>query len=229
MALADGLKTESPTSAIEAPERLYSTPLSWERPQLGVELDPYLPSTDTSYNDPDRQRLLAIALGSGQTPSQVNTTQSTEMDFRFDMNESPNSMTDRRSDEPELKRVPPKQRGVPVRTNSGGIGGQSKEKPKSSDRAAHNDIERKYRTNLKDRIAELRDAIPSLRAIPDDADDMASARAAPKVSKVSNTYQSVYLPDTGLTCLRALFYRRQQNTYINLNGGIAPWLKRTKI
>ncbi|KAK7747076.1 hypothetical protein SLS62_009232 [Diatrype stigma] len=183
MALADGLKTESPTSAIEAPERLYSTPLSWERPQLGVELDSYLPSTNTSYNDPDRQRLLAIALGSGQTPSQVNTNQPTEMDFRFDMNESPNSMTDRRSDEPELQRVPPKPRGVPVRTNSGGIGGQSKEKPKSSDRAAHNDIERKYRTNLKDRISELRDAIPSLRAIPDDADDMASARAAPKVSK----------------------------------------------
>ena len=28
-------------------------------------------------------------------------------------------------------------------------------KPRNSDRAAHNDIERKYRTNLKDRIADL--------------------------------------------------------------------------
>ncbi|EMR69028.1 putative helix-loop-helix dna-binding domain-containing protein [Eutypa lata UCREL1] len=184
MALADGMKTESPSSGIEAPERLYSTPLSWERPQLGVQqMDPYMSTNSPSYNEPqDRQRLLAIAMGSGQTPSQLNTNQPTAMDFRFDMNQSPTTMSDRRSDEPEPKRAPTKPR-MPSRTNSGGIGDRSKDKPKSSDRAAHNDIERKYRTNLKDRIAELRDAIPSLRAIPDDADDMATARAAPKVSK----------------------------------------------
>lgn len=182
MALADGLKTESPTSAIEAPERLYSTPLSWERPQMGVHIDPYLP-TNPSYNDPERQRLLAIALGSGQPqPQQQSTHPPTAMDFRFDMNQSPTTITDRRSNEPEPKRAAPKPR-MPARANSGGIGERPKDKPKSSDRAAHNDIERKYRTNLKDRIAELRDAIPSLRAIPEDADDMASARAAPKVSK----------------------------------------------
>lgn len=185
MALADGMKTESPSSAIEAPERLYSTPLSWERPQLGVQMESYLPSNPSPYsNDSDRQRLLAIALGSGQAPSQLNTNQPTAMDFRFDMNQSPTAMTDRRSNEPEQKRALTKPR-MPTRTNSSGIGDKSKDKPKSSDRAAHNDIERKYRTNLKDRIAELRDAIPSLRAIPDDADDMTTARAAPKVSKVS--------------------------------------------
>ncbi|KAI1257204.1 hypothetical protein MGN70_000243 [Eutypa lata] len=193
MALADGMKTESPSSGIEAPERLYSTPLSWERPQLGVQqMDPYMSTNSPSYNEPqDRQRLLAIAMGSGQTPSQLNTNQPTAMDFRFDMNQSPTTMSDRRSDEPEPKRAPTKPR-MPSRTNSGGIGDRSKDKPKSSDRAAHNDIERKYRTNLKDRIAELRDAIPSLRAIPDDADDMATARAAPKVSKVSGTVECAF-------------------------------------
>ncbi len=183
MALADGMKTESPTSAIEAPERLYSTPLSWERPQPGLHMDPYLPP-NPSYNDPERQRLLAIALGSGQTPAQQTTAQPTGMDFRFDMNQSPTTLNDRRSNEPEQKRPAPKPR-MPSRTNSSGLGEKPKDKPKSSDRAAHNDIERKYRTNLKDRIAELRDAIPSLRAVPDDADDMSTARAAPKVSKVS--------------------------------------------
>ena len=189
MAFADGLKTESPNSAIEAPERLYSTPLSWERPQPGLQqMDPYLPP-NAQYQDPERQRLLAIALGSGQTPPQQQQQQqqqqainpSSAMDFRFDMNPSPNAQFERTS-EPDIKRPIPKPR-APPRANPPPPADKPKDKPKSSDRAAHNDIERKYRTNLKDRISELREAIPSLRAIPDDGDDMASARAAPKVSK----------------------------------------------
>lgn len=66
-----------------------------------------------------------------------------------------------------------------------------KDKAKSGDRAAHNDIERKYRTNLKDRISELRDSVPALRAIPEegveeeeDDDEGAGSRRLPKVSKV---------------------------------------------
>ncbi|KAG6010911.1 hypothetical protein E4U21_002581 [Claviceps maximensis] len=35
-------------------------------------------------------------------------------------------------------------------------------KVRSADRIAHNDVERKYRTNLKDKIAELRAAVPAL-------------------------------------------------------------------
>ncbi|RYP88183.1 hypothetical protein DL770_004688 [Monosporascus sp. CRB-9-2] len=187
MALADGLKTESPTSAIEAPERLYSTPLSWERPQPGLHMDAYLPQ-NIPFNDQERQRLLAIALGSGQTPPQQQLQQQqsvappTGMDFRFGMNQNSNAVEESRSHEPEPKRAAPRPR-MPSRTNSVGSMEKPKEKPKSSDRAAHNDIERKYRTNLKDRIAELRDAIPSLRAIPEDGDDMTSTRVAPKVSK----------------------------------------------
>lgn len=65
-------------------------------------------------------------------------------------------------------------------------GEKSKEKSKSGERAAHNDIERKYRTNLKDKIAELRNAIPSLRTVPEDGadDDEAQQSRAAKVSKV---------------------------------------------
>lgn len=66
-------------------------------------------------------------------------------------------------------------------------GEKHKEKAKSGDRAAHNDIERKYRTNLKDRISELRDSVPALRAIPEEGleedEEEGAASRLPKVSK----------------------------------------------
>lgn len=61
----------------------------------------------------------------------------------------------------------------------------SKAKGKSSDRTAHNDIERKYRTNLKDRIADLRDAVPELRKIQDGAVDDGEEGAPGNRAKVS--------------------------------------------
>ncbi|SPO02687.1 uncharacterized protein DNG_05360 [Cephalotrichum gorgonifer] len=64
---------------------------------------------------------------------------------------------------------------------------KSKEKAKPGDRAAHNDIERKYRMNLKDRISELRDCVPALRTINEEGleedEGSAAAQALPKVSK----------------------------------------------
>jgi len=74
----------------------------------------------------------------------------------------------------------------PSRTNTDD-GTKARDKLKPGDRTAHNDIERKYRTNLKDKIAELRDAVPSLRTIPEDTEDgdTAAPSRAPKVSKVS--------------------------------------------
>ncbi|CAI4219454.1 unnamed protein product [Parascedosporium putredinis] len=64
---------------------------------------------------------------------------------------------------------------------------KGKDKMKSGDRAAHNDIERKYRTNLKDKISELRDAVPALKSIREEGveepeEDTAQQRP-PKVSK----------------------------------------------
>lgn len=86
---------------------------------------------------------------------------------------------------------------------------KGKEKLKTGDRAAHNDIERKYRTNLKDKISELRDSVPALRAIreegADDGDEGSAQQRPPKVSKVSRHRAacSVYV------CL--LFSARQAN------------------
>lgn len=62
------------------------------------------------------------------------------------------------------------------------------ERAKTGDRTTHNDVERKYRTNLKDRIAELRAAIPSLQAQQDGESDGTTNQAAPKVSKVHSTW-----------------------------------------
>lgn len=60
------------------------------------------------------------------------------------------------------------------------------ERARVGDRTTHNDVERKYRTNLKDRIAELRAAIPALQAQHDsDSDGTTTNPTAPKVSKVS--------------------------------------------
>lgn len=71
------------------------------------------------------------------------------------------------------------------RTKSHESGAGAKDKPRSVDRIAHNDVERKYRTNLKDKIAELRDAVPALHP-PQDATGAEQSRSqtAPKVSKV---------------------------------------------
>lgn len=158
-------------------ETLYSTPLSWEPPQPGVRMDSYI-NMGPAFNNPEQRRLLAIAMGTGQAFSPDASRPDAMMDFSFDdITGSPTSSSAR------TRRPHPS-----ARPDSAD---KQKAKPKSSERAAHNDIERKYRTNLKDRISELRDAVPSLRAASEDPDDSsgpAASRSASKVSKVSLHY-----------------------------------------
>ncbi|KAI0129638.1 helix-loop-helix DNA-binding domain-containing protein [Xylariales sp. AK1849] len=188
----DFFKRDSAVQTPDAgPERLYSTPLSWETPQPGLRTDSYF-NVNPSFNDPERQRLLAIAMGSGLAPTNGGSQRPPSMDFTFDMHHSPLSTSDAASNPPEPRRK--NSYSKTSRSNSFRSGqttpnevlDKPKEKPRNSERAAHNDIERKYRTNLKDRIAELREAIPSLRSIPEDHDDDGSpvpVSRAPKVSK----------------------------------------------
>ncbi|ETS77769.1 hypothetical protein PFICI_09831 [Pestalotiopsis fici W106-1] len=180
-----------------APERLYSTPLSWDAPQPGVNTESYF-NINPTFNDPERQRLLAIAMGSGLTQLPAESRNSA-MEFTFDMQHpSPSATSDTTSNPPEPKRRASfavtnsaktsrsNSRSGLITPNEPNESAVKKEKPRNSDRAAHNDIERKYRTNLKDRIADLREAIPSLRSIPEDFDDDGSpvpVSRAPKVSK----------------------------------------------
>lgn len=163
-------------------ETLYSTPLSWDPPQAGVRLENYL-NMNPTFNNPEQRRLLAIAMGTGQTFPTDGNRQDSIMDFNFDELAHSPSTTNSSNNAGQRRKSPNARPQAPVRTDSMD---KSKSKPRSSERAAHNDIERKYRTNLKDRISDLRDAVPSLRAIPEDLDDdspVASSRSAPKVSK----------------------------------------------
>ncbi|ORY61603.1 uncharacterized protein BCR38DRAFT_487351 [Pseudomassariella vexata] len=188
MAFDDSLMKRDPTQPRDvAPERLYSTPLSWEAPQPGVHMDSYL-NLNPTFNDPERQRLLAIALGTGMAPTATNTPgsrPSTSTEFTFEMHHSPASSDSTSNDFEPRRKTPPKS----SRPSQASFATETKEKPKTknSERAAHNDIERKYRTNLKDRISDLREAVPSLRSIPedshDDGDSPVMASRAPKVSK----------------------------------------------
>ncbi|UKZ55225.1 hypothetical protein TrVGV298_009044 [Trichoderma virens] len=74
------------------------------------------------------------------------------------------------------KTVPTKRPSTLSETSSIG-----KEKTKSADRMAHNDVERKYRTNLKDKITELRNAVPALQQVAEGDQDNGQGNA--KVSK----------------------------------------------
>ncbi|KAF5134624.1 Transcription factor CPH2 [Metarhizium anisopliae] len=60
-------------------------------------------------------------------------------------------------------------------------------KARSADRIAHNDVERKYRTNLKDKIAELRAAVPALQTSGGEGDSEGGSaggqQSAAKISK----------------------------------------------
>lgn len=164
-------RTEAAPVPNEVPPRetLYSTPLSWEPPQPGVRMESYI-NMNPAFNNPEQRRLLAIAMGTGQAFSPDGSRPDPIMDFSFDDITSPTSTQPRRPQAPGRSESIDKQ----------------KTKPKSSERAAHNDIERKYRTNLKDRISDLRDAVPSLRATPEELEDdsgAAASRSAPKVSK----------------------------------------------
>ncbi len=137
---------------------LYSTPLSWNRPAPGRR------STNSSqhgngYNggvlSPQQEsKLRDIAMPSqqqqqqqaGQYPASPSSTSSPEADS---MSRKRKSSMD--EDEEEGDDVSP-----PASTNG---------RHPPVKKTAHNMIEKRYRTNLNDKIAALRDSVPSLRVM----------------------------------------------------------------
>lgn len=205
--LADQLSKIDSMPPVEVPQRegLYSTPLSWERPQMGLRLDSMLGLQTPTLSEAEQRRLIAIAMnpttpmgglgnnmganyntfpmfGPGLGTASLSQISNNDLMSAMMATSSSSATT---QPQPSSSSQPPKQ----AKNDKG------KEKPKSADRTAHNDIERKYRTNLKDRIAELRDAVPALRTIPEnsvddgdgdnDGEGSTQAGRGPKVSKVS--------------------------------------------
>ncbi|CAK7214203.1 hypothetical protein SCUCBS95973_002058 [Sporothrix curviconia] len=201
--LADQLSKIDSIAPTEVPQRegLYSTPLSWERPQMGLRLDSMLGLQTPTLSEAEQRRLIAIAMnptpmgGLGNTMGPnfnsfpmfgpgLGTASLGQLSNNNLMSAmmAPSVSTGTQAQPSSSSSTQPAKQ---AKTEKG------KEKLKTADRTAHNDIERKYRTNLKDRIAELRDAVPALRTIPensvDDGDGEGEgsnqAGRGPKVSK----------------------------------------------
>ncbi|KAK0743136.1 hypothetical protein B0T18DRAFT_328731 [Schizothecium vesticola] len=185
----------APPADVPPREGLYSTPLSWERPQPGLRMDSLIGLNQAALNEAEQRRLIAIAMNSG--PSLGGLGANVNLNFGgFNtgfsgvfgqglgfggngLNLDPISPP--KSHAAQYRPMPPKRQGSV--SDKGKEKEKEKEKPKTGERTAHNDIERKYRTNLKDRISELRDAVPALHTIVEDGEDDDSTNRGAKVSK----------------------------------------------
>lgn len=195
MNLADQLSKidSAPPTDVPPREGLYSTPLSWEKPQLGLRMDPLLSLHNVPLNESDQQRLIAIAMNPGSTTGGLGSSLASEYAAQFGSHAfgaplMPPTTTMSHVTNIPSQSTPNFQPSTTRPSAQGSTSEKGKDKSKTGDRTAHNDIERKYRTNLKDKIAELRDSVPALRPIPengvpDDGDGTAQLGRAPKVSK----------------------------------------------
>ncbi|KAH8170935.1 helix-loop-helix DNA-binding domain-containing protein [Sarocladium implicatum] len=131
--------------------------------------------SSTPYlGDEEKLSLLSLALNLGP----LNTSFLPSGPFDYGMSalcrDSPQSSTASEKNTKVNQKSSPKSAGAEKAS--------SKSKARHVDRAAHNDIERRYRTNLKHKIAELRDAIPTL-AGGDDEEGSGAEASSSKVSK----------------------------------------------
>ncbi|KAJ4266367.1 hypothetical protein NW762_004351 [Fusarium torreyae] len=227
-----------PPPEVPPREGLYSTPLSWEKPEPGLRIESNFGMGESPggmnpgfgqsmsgmgnqvLSNDEQRRLLAIAMNTGRTPASYMPASGFGLGFGAglgtglppEFNSSIDSILGTPTGEHSQKQTPTPadstkapSRNQDIKTEASSETGFSsarpglsrtntmttdkgKEKLKPGDRTAHNDIERKYRTNLKDKIAELRDAVPALQSIPEDGIDEGeeNSQRAPKVSKVSD-------------------------------------------
>lgn len=199
--LTDQLSQVNTVPPQEVPPRegLYSTPLSWERPQSGIRMDPLAGLHGSLLNEAEQRRLIAIAMNPGSSMGGLGSDigfnyggMGVGMPMAFGAGFESPSLS--QGPEPVSPPHPSGTQGRPGPSNApkkqgsvgerGERGEKGKERPKVGERAAHNDIERKYRTNLKDKISELRDAVPALRTILEEGGEEEDAQP-PRAAKVS--------------------------------------------
>ncbi|KAK0628977.1 helix-loop-helix DNA-binding domain-containing protein [Bombardia bombarda] len=196
----------APPQDIPPREGLYSTPLSWERPQPGLRMDSLIGLNSPALNEAEQRRLIAIAMNPG--PSMGGLGSNLNLSFgsgmtsgfnpTFGMGSMGGSSMTQMSDplsspqfsashsRPMPANQPHRQDSMSDRAAKGARdAANAANAAKLGDRTAHNDIERKYRTNLKDKIAELRDAVPALHTISENGgdDDGSQPSRTAKVSK----------------------------------------------
>jgi hypothetical protein len=178
-------------------EGLYSTPLSWSRPAPG----PRQQSSYTGMLTPQQEsklRDIAMPPQSQEYPASPSSTSSPEP-CTDNIKKRKSSVEDDDEDD-----SPPPSRG-------------GKNPPVK--KTAHNMIEKRYRTNLNDKIAALRDSVPSLRVMSkrnsrgqEVEEDLQGLTPAHKLNKVSiHSYICAYELDSDVM-QRQLSSQKQPNT-----------------
>jgi hypothetical protein len=132
-------------------ETLYSTPLSWTRPQ----------ARSTSYSSltpQEETKLRNIAMPPSLSLPNPSTSPSQNLPYT-----SPSSS---RSPSPSSHSRNRKRKSTPSdQEDEDGSPPPSSGNGRPVKKTAHNMIEKRYRTNLNDKIAALRDSVPSLRVM----------------------------------------------------------------
>jgi hypothetical protein len=134
---------QTPRPMTDSRENLYSTPLSWPRPYTSSRLATYTGNVLPSQEELEKLRSIAMP-----TPTCTNEPHSPSSE----RSSSPDNRRKRKSsieedDDDEDSSPPTSGRHPPVK------------------KTAHNMIEKRYRTNLNDKIAALRDSVPALRVV----------------------------------------------------------------
>lgn len=137
---------QSPPMPEQAPQTLYSTPLSWTTPSSGTR-------TQRRLSPEEESKLRSIAMPSlsqSRTQSQYPTSPSSASspEPADNRRKRKSSYDDDEDDDEDDRRI---------------TSGNGRHPPVK--KTAHNMIEKRYRTNLNDKITALRDSVPSLRII----------------------------------------------------------------
>ena len=161
---------------------LYSTPSSWDPPQTKVEPPPFTAYTTMNTLTPAQQEKLR------------NIAMPNHLQYRT--RHSPNSSASTKSpsvSSPDGNDPESRKRKSSAEADDEDDEDSSGQHPPVK-KTAHNMIEKRYRTNLNDKIAALRDSVPSLRIMTksargedtaDDREDLQGLTPAHKLNKAT--------------------------------------------
>ncbi|KAK0105876.1 hypothetical protein ONS95_004388 [Cadophora gregata] len=133
-----------PMTTIPSREGLYSKPLSWPRPVAGTRQAQQCVGTLTPQEE---ARLRSIAMPSTQPQFAASPSSSPPSPDPTGNRKRKSSVEEEEEEDDDESPDPARVHYQPVK------------------KTAHNMIEKRYRTNLNDKIATLRDSVPSLRVI----------------------------------------------------------------
>jgi hypothetical protein len=155
-----------PMTDLPPREGLYSTPLSWTRPAAGGA-QTRRSNSNSQYNgvlSPQQEsQLRDIAMPSQQQQQQMSPQLQQQQQAQGGQQQYPQSPSSTSSPEPENRKKRKSSEDEEEEDDSPPPSANGRHPPVK--KTAHNMIEKRYRTNLNDKIAALRDSVPSLRVM----------------------------------------------------------------